>query len=195
MIFTSTNAVFDGEHAPYSEEDEPNPINYYGKTKLEAEALVRKRGAKHAVARLMTMYGWNNPSERQNHVTWLLSKLTRRETVYVVDDIYNNHLLVDNCANALWAMVKLDKREIYHIAGKDCISTYELALETATAFGLDKNLIKRVKNDFFKTVAPRPKNTCYTTNKMEKELGVKPLGVREGLFYMKQRRPAWATIK
>lgn len=194
MIFTSTNAVFDGEHAPYSEKDEPNPINYYGKTKLEAETLVRKVGAKHAVARLMTMYGWNNPGERQNHATWLLSKLKKGETVHVVDDIHNNHLFVDNCADAIWAIVKLDKGGIYHIAGGDCISTYELALETADVFELGKTLINRVKSDFFNIVAPRPKNTCYAINKMEKELGVRPLGVREGLLYMKQHRPAWATI-
>ena len=194
MIFTSTNAVFDGEHAPYSEEDEPNPINYYGKTKLEAEALVRKRGAKHAVARLMTMYGWNNPGERQNLVTWLLSRLTKGEVVHMVDDIYNNHLSVENCADALWAIVRRDKAGIYHIAGGNCISTYELALKTAEVFELDKTLIKRVKSDFFKAVAPRPKNTCYTTNKMKKELGVRPLRVREGLLYMKQHRPAWAMV-
>ena len=191
MIFTSTNAVFDGEHAPYSEEDEPNPVNYYGKTKLEAETLVRKRGTQHVVARLMTMYGWNNPSERQNHVTWLLSKLTKGETAHVVDDIYNNHLFADNCADAIWAIVKLDKEGIYHIAGKDCISTYESALKAADVFKLDKTLIKPVKIDFFKFPAPRPKNTCYVTKKMEKELGVKPLGIKEGLLYMKQHRPAW----
>lgn len=185
MIFTSTNAVFDGEHAPYSEEDEPNPINYYGKIKLEAETLVLKRRAKHTVARLMTMYGWNNPGERQNHVTWLLSKMTRGERVHVVDDIYNNHLLVDNCADALWAIVKLDKAGIYHIAGKDCVSTYRLALETAAVFGLDKTLIKPVKSDFFKFPATRPKNTCYTTEKMKGELRVIPLGVGEGLLFMK----------
>ena len=193
MIFTSTNAVFDGEHAPYSEEDIPNPINYYGKIKLEAETLVRERGADHAVARLMTMYGWNNPGERQNHVTWLLSKLTKGEMAHVVDDIYNNHLLADNCADAIWAIVKLDKVGLYHIAGNDCISTYELALKTADAFELDKTLIKPVKSDFFKFPALRPKNTCYATDKMKKELGVKPFGVREGLLHMKQRRPAWAT--
>jgi dTDP-4-dehydrorhamnose reductase len=195
MIFTSTNAVFDGEHAPYSEEDEPNPINYYGKTKLEAEALVRERGTNHAVARLMTMYGWNNPGERQNHVTWLLSKLAKGEAVHMVDNIYNNHLFVDNCADALWAMVRLDGEGIYHIAGKDCISTYELAMETADVFELDKTLIKLVKSDFFKFPAQRPRNTCYTVDRMKKELGVKPVGVREGLLYMKQHRPAWAAIK
>jgi dTDP-4-dehydrorhamnose reductase len=191
MIFTSTNAVFDGEHAPYSEEDEPSPINYYGKTKLEAETLVRQRGVKHVVARLMTMYGWNNPSERQNPVTLLLSKLMKGEAVQMVDDIYNNHLFADNCADAIWAIVKLDKAGLYHIAGGDCVSAYELALKTADVFGLDKSLIKRVKSNFFKFPAPRPKNTCYVTKKMEKELGVKPLGVKEGLLYMKQHRPQW----
>jgi dTDP-4-dehydrorhamnose reductase len=191
MIFTSTNAVFDGEHAPYSEEDKPNPINYYGKTKLEAETLVRMRGAKHAVARLMTMYGWNNPGERQNLVTWLLSKLTKGEAVQMVDDIYNNHLFVGNCADAIWAIVKLDKAGLYHIAGGDCVSTYELALKTAEVFDLDKNLIKPVKSDLFKFPAPRPKNTCYVTEKMEKELKVRPLSIEEGLHYMKQHKPTW----
>jgi len=143
------------------------------------------------VARLMTMYGWNNPSERKNTVTLLLSKLTKGETVQMVDDIYNNHLFAGNCADAIWAIVKLDKSGTYHIAGNDCISAYELALKTAEVFELDKTLIKRVKSDFFKFPALRPKNTCYATAKMAKELRVRPLGVKEGLLYMKQHKPTW----
>ena len=193
MIFISTNGVFDGEKAPYSEKDGPNPINHYGKTKLEAENLVRKSGKNHTVARLMTMYGWNNPAERQNPVTWLLSKLRSGETVDMADDIYNNHLLADNGADAIWSIVKLDKSGTYHIAGKDCVSVYELALKVAEVFELDKALIARAKRGFLKTVAPRPKNTCFNTEKMEKEL-VRPLGIKEGLLYMKQHKPSWVKF-
>jgi len=66
----SSNAVFDGNNAPYSEKDKPNPINYYGKTKVISEFDIKKSGISHAIVRLTQMYGWNHPKERKNPVTW-----------------------------------------------------------------------------------------------------------------------------
>ena len=186
IIYISSNAVFDRKHPPYGEEDPVNPINYYGKLKVEAERIIKEGVVSWAIVRPILMYGWHNPNERSNHATWLIQKLEQKEEVTIVTDIYSNPLLSINCAQAIWAVVKGNKEGIYHIAGGDCLSRYDFALETAEVFNLEPSLIKPVKNVFFKGIASRPKNTCYRTVKMERELKIRPLGIQEGLTFMKE---------
>lgn len=189
LIFISSNAVFDGENPPYGEDAKPNPIDYYGKTKLETELALADSGVRYAIARLMTMYGWNNPLERQNPATWILERLIKKEKINVVDDVYNNHLFADNAAQAIWAIAEKDKQGIYHIAGGEVVSRYKFACEAADIFGLDKRLINPVNSSFFTSIAPRPKNTSYKIDKMERELAVKATGITEGLTLMRDNPP------
>lgn len=186
LLYISSNAVFDGEDPPYAENDTPNPINYYGKLKLEEESLVKKSGISYSVIRPILMYGWNIRSERKNAVTWLIEELKSNKQVNMVDDIFCNPLFADDCAETIWKIISLEKNGIFHIGGKDEISRYEFARITAEIFGLNKDLISPVKNAFFKGIAPRPKNTTYNIGKTEKELGIRPLGIRKGLMKMRE---------
>ncbi|NQU73305.1 MAG: NAD(P)-dependent oxidoreductase [Candidatus Omnitrophica bacterium] len=189
LVFTSSNAVFDGENAPYKETDKPNPIDYYGNTKLQTELDIAEGGIRYGIMRLITMYGWHHPLERQNPVTWVLEKLTKKTKINIVDDIYNNHLFVDNAADATWSFIKNDKEGVYHIAGSQIVSRYELTCRVADVFGLDKNLINPVNSSFFPSIAPRPKNTSYDINKMQDELSVQALDIQKGLALMKNSPP------
>lgn len=189
VLFMSSNAVFDGEHPPYKETDKPNPIDYYGKTKLQTETDLAVSGVVHATFRLMTMYGWNHPLERQNPVTWALERLIKGKHINIVNDVYNNHLFVEDAARAVWAAALKKKSGIFHIAGNEVVSRYQLIDAAAEAFGLDKGLVVPVPSSFFPSIAPRPKNTSYDITKMKKELGVVPLGVTEGLKSMKANPP------
>lgn len=188
IIFISSNAVFDGEDAPYSESDPVNPINYYGKLKIEGEMLVKNSKVINVIIRPILMYGWNSPNRRQNPVTWLLSMLEKKQSVNVVTDIHYNPLLVDDCARAIWSAVELGKTGTFHVGGEDRISLFNFAREVASIFELDISLIKPVKNEFFKNIAPRPKDTCYVTKKMQEELKVYPKGVKDGLLFMRGQR-------
>ena len=188
IIYISSNAVFDGKNAPYREEDKINPVNYYGMEKAECEKLTSGSRIDYAIVRPILMYGWNNKNERSNPVTWLLDSLEKGKEIKMVDDVYSNPLLSKNCAEAIWAIIKLNRSGIYHIAGRDCISRYDFAIETARVFELEEKLIRPVKSTFFKNIAPRPRNTCYVTMKMEKDIGLKPDGIKEGLLYMKDNR-------
>ena len=185
IIFVSTNAVFDGRNPPYSEEDVPSPVNQYGRMKLECEKMVMKSALRYAIVRPILMYGWNNENERTNLVTWLLRKLRAGESVNMVNDVYENPVFDLSCAEIIWKLIKLNKVGIYHISGRDTVNRYEFALSIADVFGLDKILIKPVVNSFFRDIAPRPPNTSYDTKKIERELGVKPIGITEGLSLMK----------
>ncbi|MFA5339143.1 MAG: NAD(P)-dependent oxidoreductase [Candidatus Omnitrophota bacterium] len=186
MVFVSTNAVFDGKSAPYSEDDKPSPINKYGEMKLEGEKIVRESGLKFLIVRPILMYGWNNKNERSNPVTWLIQKLGRGEGVKMVNDVFENPLLNTSCAEIIWALIRSGKEGPYHIAGKDVLNRYEFALLVADIFGLSRALISPVSSAAFKDLAPRPSNTSYNTAKIERELDIRLLTVKEGLELMKK---------
>lgn len=186
IVFISTNAIFDGKNAPYSEEDIPSPINNYGRMKLEAEEFVKNSGLRYIIVRPILMYGWNNKNERLNSTTWLIGKLSNREMVNIVNDIYENPLFNLNCAEVIWALIKLDKEGFYHIAGREVVNRYEFAKAVAEIFCFNQDLIHPVSSDFFPNLAPRPHNTSYSTAKIEKELDIKLLDIKEGLLLMKQ---------
>lgn len=188
LIFISSNAVFDGEHPPYAEEDAVCPINYYGQLKVEGERVVQEAGTEAAIVRPLLMYGWPNPGERDNPATIWLEKLGQGMPIEVVDDVYSKPLFVDQCARACWAVVIQRRSGVYHVAGADRVSLYEFALKVAEVFELEADLIKSVPSSYFPDIAPRPKDTSFITRKMETDLGVRPIGLIEGLRAMRATR-------
>jgi dTDP-4-dehydrorhamnose reductase len=192
LIYVSTNAVFDGKHAPYREDDAVAPVNKYGGLKVECERLVRETLAHWTIVRPILMYGWNHSVTRPNPATWIYEKLMRGETVSLVDDVYENPLYNIQCGHALWAAIRKRPEGVFHVAGKDAVNRYKFGQEVARAFGLDASLISRVTSKAFPGIAPRPRNTTFVTTRMERELGVKPMTLREGLTAMKAAMTARA---
>jgi dTDP-4-dehydrorhamnose reductase len=186
LIFISSNAVFDGEHPFYSEEAPVNPINYYGQLKVEGEEWVKSSGLEYAIVRPILMYGWHSPIERGNWVTSWLRSLNQGQRVKVVEDVGTKPLYALNCAEVLWAVIAQHQTGIYHAAGADHITLYQFAQATAEVFGLDAALIDPVPSSYFPEIAPRPKDTSFDTTKMERELGVRAWGVRDGLRHMQR---------
>jgi dTDP-4-dehydrorhamnose reductase len=90
------------------------------------------------------------------------------------------------CAEAVFIAIEKSKDGIFHIAGEDHVSLYDFAKITAEVFKLDSSLIHPVPDSFFDELAPRPKDTSFDTMKMERELGIMPTSLREGLFKMRE---------
>lgn len=185
LAYISTNAVFDGTKPPYRESDPIHPVNKYGQLKAECERLVTETLARFCIVRPILMYGWNHVVTRPNTATWIYDKLLRGETVSVVNDVYENPLFNQQCGRALWAVAKKESEGIFHVAGKTVVSRYEFALKIAEVFALDASLIRPVTSAFFPDIAPRPPNTAFVTQRMERELGVSPLSIEQGLLAMK----------
>ncbi len=192
LIYVSTNAVFDGTKAPYRETDPVNPVNKYGRLKVECERLVQETLKHWTIVRPILMYGWNHAVTRPNPATWIYEKLMRGESVSMVTDVHENPLYNISCGRALWAAIAKRPKGIIHLAGKDSVDRREFALAVAEAFGLDASLVKGVTSKAFPGIAKRPKNTTFVTARMERELGVKPMGLREGLAAMKAAMAARA---
>jgi len=106
--------------------------------------------------------------------------------------VWENPLYNISCGRALWAVIAKKPEGVFHLAGKDTVNRYEFALEVARTFGLDASLVKAVTSKAFPGIASRPPNTTFVTTRMEKELGVKPMTLREGLAAMKAAMSARA---
>lgn len=194
MVYVSSNAVFDGAAAPYREGDATNPINRYGRIKVECERLVARICPDAAIVRPILMYGWHGPEGRANPVTWLLDRLARREPTHLVTDVRENPLWSHQCAEAVWRILRLGKTGTFHIAGQDVVNRYELGQLVARVFGLDASLLHPVDSSFFPSIAPRPRNTSFLTERMQRELGLEPLSVGQGLDRMRaSARPALSS--
>ncbi len=187
LIYISSNAVFDGKNPPYSEEDRTNPINRYGAIKLECESLIKKNIKNYLIVRPILMYGLNNPHERKCFHMKILEKIIAGERIKVVNDVFENPLITNQCADIIWRLISKDATGLYHVAGKDVLSRYEATKIMAEIFSLDSTLINSVSSDFFSDIALRPKDTSYRTKKIEMELGIQPLGFKEGVSLLRNK--------
>ncbi len=185
MIYVSTNAVFDGNGAPYAETSKPNPINKYGKIKLECEKKVSESFDHFTIFRPILMYGWHYPLSRSNPATWIIEKLSKGQKINIVTDVYENPLYNVQCGEILWQIIQKKPQGIIHAAGGEIVSRYEFAVKLAEIFGFSSSLIHPVDSSFFPSIAPRPKNTSFETKRIHEELSIVPMTVKEGLERMK----------
>lgn len=188
FVYISSNGIYDGGHAPYSEGSEALPINYYGVLKLEGEQVTRKASVPCAIVRPILMYGWNHPFERGNIVTIGLSKLKNGEEFFAYDDVYSTPLYVKSCSEAIWKIIDTGKYDVFNIGGSERVSVYGLIVKAAEVFGYDTTLVKPVKQGHFNEFTKRPVDTSFNTDKMRRVLGIEPLSVGEGMRRMKEAR-------
>jgi dTDP-4-dehydrorhamnose reductase len=184
IVHVSSDYVFDGKGGPYSEDDRPEPLSYYGKSKLASENAVRTSGLPHFIARTMVLYGFAE-GVKPNFALWLIKSLRDGQTVRVVDDQIGNPTLVDDLAFGLIRGMELGKTGLYHLAGRDIQSRIDFALTLARVFSLDARLIHPIKTAQLNQPAARPLKSGLLTLKAEVELGFKPSETEQGLTVLK----------
>jgi len=178
LVYLSTDYVFDGRNGPYTEEAVPNPINYYGKTKLEAENIVRKL-TDYLVVRTTGVFDFGY--DQKNFVVRLINNLTSSKEVKVPDDQFANPTLATFLASCIKMLLEKDSRGIYNVAGGEYLSRYSFAIKVANFFGLDTNLIIPMKTSLLKQEAKRPLKGGLVLDKIKHELNVTPPTVVESL--------------
>ncbi len=186
LIFVSTDYVFDGEKGNYKETDQPNPIDFYGVTKLEAERIVAKLPTR-LIVRTSVLYGWH-PS-KLNFATWIMQGLSEHQNLRIVRDHINSPTFSDNLAMAIRAAIDRKVTGVLHIAGSERISRFEFARRFALKFNFDEALLVPVEMRDLGWVAKRPKDSSLDVGKAEKELGIELFGVERGLDEMLRSRP------
>ena len=180
FVFLSTDFVFDGERGMYREDDVPNPVNYYGRTKLEAEEAVKEYEHGWAIVRTVLVYGKNH-SGHNNILKIVEEKLEKGEEYNVVDDQVRTPTYVEDLAKGIVSIIEKKASGVFHLSGKDILTPYQMAIKTAEHLELDSSVLKKVTAASFTQPAKRPLKTGLIIDKARKELGFEPLTFEEGL--------------
>ena len=182
LVHLSTDFVFDGEKGPYSEEDEPNPLSLYGRSKWESEKIVINSGLERwSIARTIIVYGVVENMSRSNVVLWAKGALEKGEPINVVDDQFRSPTYALDLAKGCLSIVEKEKSGIFHLSGKDLMSIIELVYRVADYYGLDKSRINPIKSAVLNQAAKRPPYTGFNLTKANELLDYDPLSFEEGL--------------
>jgi len=187
LIHLSTDFIFDGSHGPLTEDEKPNPLSHYARTKLDAENIVTGSKLHWAIARTMLVYGIVDNASRSNIVLWAKQNLEQGKTINVVDDQFRTPTLAEDLADGCILMAQKKVQGVYNISGKDFMSILELVYRVADHYKLDKSLIKPSKSADIKQPAKRPPKTGFVIEKARKELGYEPHSFEEGMQIMDEQ--------
>jgi dTDP-4-dehydrorhamnose reductase len=180
LIYISTDYVFNGEKGNYTELDAPDPINYYGVTKLAAEELIKARD-EYLIGRPSVIYGSTPAAGKVNFALWLIETLRRGEHAKIVTDQFNTPTLNANLAEMTLEAAERRLTGTFHLCGATRVSRFQFAQLIAETFDLDKKLVDPVLSSQFKWPAKRPMDSSLDTSKAQKTLKNKPLTIHEAL--------------
>lgn len=184
IIHISSDYIFDGTSGPYAENDKPNPIGYYGRTKLASENALRISGAVHTILRTNVLYGIAD--SRPDFVRWVVKSVREGKQINIVTDQINNPTFIDDLVQAINKVIEFRKQGIYHIGGREFLSRFEFCEIIAEVFNLNKNLIKPILTEQLNQQAKRPLKSGLLTLKSETELGYKAHTMGEALTKMQR---------
>lgn len=177
LVHYSTDYVFDGEKAsPYVEEDATNPINVYGRTKLEGERAVLGVGCRYLILRTSWVYG---PRGR-NFLLTILRRASKGERLRVVGDQHGRPTSSGLLAEVTLRCLQRGAEGLYHVAGSGATTWFEFARAIVGAKGLAAG-VDEIPSSEYPTPARRPRNSVLDTLKLERTLEWTLPGWRDGL--------------
>ena len=191
LIHISTDAVFSGDKKIYLEEDEPNPISVYGKTKLESEKIVSKVNDS-VILRPSVLFGWipfeyiktiDESRKTMNFGLWVIDQLYKNNKMSIVNDQINTPTLADNLAENIIEIIKKDLTGIFHLSGLSCISRLDFSKKIAKTLGYSDNLISSISSEKLKQFAPRSLESCLNCDKIV-QYGVNLLNIDQSIEKM-----------
>jgi dTDP-4-dehydrorhamnose reductase len=181
LVHLSTDFIFDGTQEMLDETAIPNPVNYYGESKLAGENVVIQSNISWCIIRTVLVFGVTQDLSRSNIVLWVKKNLEQGKTIQVVTDQWRTPTLAEDLAMGCYLAAKKKANGIYNISGKEYLSAYDIAIRTADFFKLDKSLIKATDSTAFTQPARRPLRTGFIIEKARRELNYEPRSFEEGL--------------
>jgi dTDP-4-dehydrorhamnose reductase len=169
LVHISTDSVFDGKRGDYREDDAPNPLGVYARTKLDGERAVLQANPDAVVARV-NLFGWSL-SSRRSLGEFFVRNLQAGNPVNGFTDVYFCPLLVNDLASLLVNMLQARLSGLYHVVSPECLSKYEFGLRVANIFGLDASLINPTSVERGGLLAARSPNLTLRTDKLAHALG------------------------
>ncbi len=175
FFFLSSGEVFDGRAGWYKETDEPTPINYYGKTKLEAEQQVL-HNPRHTVVRIVLTAGTSQNGDR-SFVEDMCRAATDGRSMTLYADEYRCPLPAGAIARAVWELSGKNTPGLYHLGGRDRLSRWEIGQALLPWYPeLEGHLIKGTARGH--SGAPRPADLSLNCEKLQALLSFRLPGFR-----------------
>ncbi len=187
LIHLSTDFIFDGTAGPYDEEAIPNPLSYYGLSKLKAENYIVEHSNKWSIARTVLVYGIVHDMSRSNIVLWAKGALEKGEPINVVNDQFRSPTLAEDLAKGCQLIEEKEAEGIFNISGKDQMGIDELVGRVADYFKLDKSIINTISSDTLNQAAKRPPITGFDLTKSRTILGYEPHSFEEGIALLMEQ--------
>ena len=180
IIHVSTDYVFDGESGPYKEEDTTNPLNVYGRSKLESEKLLLDQSEDSLVIRSNVLYDYSSNSEA-SFLNWVVASLTQEKEISVVEDQWNNPTWTGSLAVVIDRAIDTQITGLVHWGDGDLVSRFDFANKIADVFNLKKSLIKPILTSELNQTAKRPLKSGLTSDYAQNILNLEPPTIKECL--------------
>ncbi|MGA1824708.1 MAG: SDR family oxidoreductase [bacterium] len=185
MIYISTDLVFGGDRGYYAEHDIPDPICYYGATKLAGEQAISSLCSNYCIVRTALIYGRSANSSRCFTET-MIDHLQKGKMLRLFVDEYRSPIYSTNlCALLLELAARDELQGIYHLCGPERVGRFDFGIKLAEVFGFDAQYIvgTSVHNGTFKD--KRPKDCSMHNKKASRFLQTKCMDIKDGLLHMK----------
>ena len=169
LIHISTDHLFNGTKKYYSELSNPEPINYYAKTKTKSEQIIKSKLEKYLIIR-GNFYGWGT-SYRKSFSDWIYETLSNSMKINLFTDIFFTPLYIRDFINIVFKLIQKKKNGIYNVSGSERISKYNFGIKLASEFNLNKKLIKKIKINKLNLVK-RPNDMSLSSKKLVKTLNI-----------------------
>lgn len=185
IIHISSDYIFDGENGPYLENASPNPIGYYGRTKLASENVLKLYAVKNTIIRTNVLYGPTHFG-RPDFVKWVIDSLKNKNQIRIVTDQINNPTFIDDLVKAIVRILEISKEGTFNIGGQEFLSRFDFTLRIADYFNLDKSLIIPILTKDLNQPARRPLKSGLITIKAQSELAYRPHSIEETFQIIKK---------
>tara|TARA_B110000495_G_C22978480_1_gene574932 strand:- start:164 stop:1054 length:891 start_codon:yes stop_codon:yes gene_type:complete len=179
FVYMSTDYVFDGKVGMKKENDEPNPINFYGKSKLDGERVFKKITTPNVIVRTSTPFGLH--SKKISFPIWVKKNLELEKEISVVVNQYTSPSYVPNISKMIIEIMERKITGIIHLAGATKISRYDFAVQISKIINANKQFLKLTKMDQMDWKAQRPADSSLNVSKANKILKNKPEKIEDSL--------------
>ena len=179
FVYMSTDYVFDGKVGMKKENDKTNPINFYGKSKLDGERVLKKITTPNVIVRTSTPFGIH--SKKISFPIWVKKNLELKKEISVVVNQYTSPSYVPNISEMIIEIIERKITGIIHLAGATKISRYDFAVQISKIINVNKQFLKLTKMDQMDWKAQRPADSSLSVSKANKILKSKPEKIEDSL--------------
>ena len=170
LVYISTDSVYDGIGGNFSENDNVNPLNCYGRSKYEGELEVLRK--KESVILRTNLFGWNI-QEKKSLGEWILDELKSGRKIQGFKDACFSTFYTFELARVIDMAIQNQLSGVYNCGSSDSCSKYDFAMKIADCFDLDKELIIPISIDDFPFEAKRGKGLSLNVSKLENAFNYK----------------------